>query len=253
MGRRGVISGLPEHLNHPQDLFQAVLYAGKVKPKPAKSSKKPKRGAPPQPADYHLWEAKRTCYSCKVKPVPTKISQVCDCAAAPWDNTNTFGWQTANIELRMEDDAFGVATYAGSTFKAHQVLGEYLGEITPPKDTDGSYVFGIENHIAKRAMFNIDSMRLGNWTRFINHSCNPNATFAVVRVGNRVRVIIRTLKGIKAGTEITVHYGEEYWPLFNAKGIWCRCGGADRKWGEKSEKSKKVGAGNAPKKARMKA
>lgn len=220
----------PVNLRHPEDMLKAVLYTGRIAQRHIKAGKKPKESTRTQSPGYRLWDKLSRCRNCPNKP--TTISGMCSCTTTPWDDRNTFAWQKANIELRVEDEALGVGTYALSSFKVHEVLGEYVGELVPADDTDSRYLFGIDNH-EKRTVANIDSLRLGNWTRFINHSCDPNARFQVVRVGDGARVICKALRTIREEDEITVDYGEGYWTPSNKKGVWCRCGEADCKYAEK--------------------
>jgi uncharacterized protein len=64
----------------------------------------------------------------------------------------------------------------------------------------------------------IDGSSRGNIARYANHSCRPNAESDVVKG----KVILRAIKNIKPGDEITYDYGEEYFELFlEPKG--CKC------------------------------
>jgi SET domain-containing protein len=54
--------------------------------------------------------------------------------------------------------------------------------------------------------------------RDVKHSRKPNAEAELVRE----RMIYRTRKNIAPGEEITVDYGEEYYPLYLTK-TGCRC------------------------------
>ena len=57
----------------------------------------------------------------------------------------------------------------------------------------------------------IDAGPVGNQGRFANHTDDPNSVLAVGEAsGIRVRVI-RAIKPIRRGDEITVHYGANYW------------------------------------------
>ena len=64
----------------------------------------------------------------------------------------------------------------------------------------------------------IDSRIKGNISRFINHSCNPNANVYKVLVGNAWRLGIFAKKDILYCEEITIDYN-----LQNDK-IKCFCG-----------------------------
>jgi SET domain-containing protein len=64
----------------------------------------------------------------------------------------------------------------------------------------------------------VDGSVRSNIGRYANHSCRPNAESAL----NRGKVILRAIKAIEPGEEITYDYGEEYFELFiRPKG--CRC------------------------------
>jgi SET domain-containing protein len=64
----------------------------------------------------------------------------------------------------------------------------------------------------------IDGSSRRNIARYANHSCRPNAESDVVKG----KVILRAIKHIKPGDEITYDYGEEYFELFlEPKG--CKC------------------------------
>ncbi|KAF2806973.1 SET domain-containing protein, partial [Mytilinidion resinicola] len=66
----------------------------------------------------------------------------------------------------------------------------------------------------------IDSEWTGNWTRFVNHSCEPNARFWPYRVGNHLVMVVEAVEEILAGTEITADYGKEYLARY---GPHCLC------------------------------
>jgi uncharacterized protein len=85
----------------------------------------------------------------------------------------------------------------------------------------------------------VDGSSRRNIARYANHSCRPNAESDVVRG----KVILRAIKTIKAGDEITYDYGEEYFELF-LEPVGCKCakcraqrrkrrGGEARKTGRK--------------------
>lgn len=63
--------------------------------------------------------------------------------------------------------------------------------------------------------------QVGNWTRKINHSCDPNTELCSLRVSGYWRVGFRVIRNIYSGWEITVSYGVNYWKG-NVAG--CLCG-----------------------------
>ena len=64
----------------------------------------------------------------------------------------------------------------------------------------------------------VDGSSRRNIARYANHSCRPNAESDVVRG----KVILRAIKAIDAGDEITYDYGKEYFELF-LRQAGCRC------------------------------
>jgi uncharacterized protein len=74
------------------------------------------------------------------------------------------------------------------------------------------YIFEINSRIS------IDGSNRRNIARYANHSCRPNAESDVAKG----QMILRAIKGIKPGDEITYDYGEEYFALFLAS-VGCKC------------------------------
>jgi uncharacterized protein len=74
------------------------------------------------------------------------------------------------------------------------------------------YIFEINSRIS------IDGSNRRNIARYANHSCRPNAESDVVKG----QMILRAIKAIKPGDEITYDYGEEYFALFLAS-VGCKC------------------------------
>jgi uncharacterized protein len=74
------------------------------------------------------------------------------------------------------------------------------------------YMFELDNR------FTLDGSSRRNVARYANHSCRPNAESDVVRG----KVILRAIKRIRPGEEITYDYGREYFDLF-LRAPGCRC------------------------------
>jgi SET domain-containing protein len=64
----------------------------------------------------------------------------------------------------------------------------------------------------------IDGSSRRNVARYANHSCRPNAESDVVKG----KIILRAIRAIKPGDEITYDYGREYFDLF-LKPAGCKC------------------------------
>ncbi|XEV03357.1 hypothetical protein FSHL1_008644 [Fusarium sambucinum] len=100
-------------------------------------------------------------------------------------------------------------------FERGTAIGEFVGLIT--KDIQEQDV--MDSKVGPRR-YQIWQGRQGNFTRFANHSCKPNAQFEkFVWLGTQHVLLVS--KGIEAGMEITVDYTESYWRGLDKK---CLCG-----------------------------
>lgn len=147
----------------------------------------------------------------------------------------------------------GIGAYTNVAFKKGDVLGWYAGEIVPtgfyenndylmempvghadwPKSSsdcesisgrgaDSGYASSDTSVPNEEETVMIDASRKGNWTRFINHSCNPYCEFRMRRVGNTRIMVVQAIKSIPVGVELTVAYGEDYYGPATRK--ICCCG-----------------------------
>ena len=87
----------------------------------------------------------------------------------------------------------GQGVFATSTIRRGEFIGQYLARRT---DVDNPYTLWIEWDNGPRGYEGYGSLR------FVNHTSKPNAEFLT-------RDLYAT-KTIRAGDEITVHYGEEW-------------------------------------------
>ncbi len=111
--------------------------------------------------------------------------------------------------------------------KKGDILDEYVGEIQSIygiADDVYSFVFEISEGFP---LAYISSERVGNWTRFINHSCNASASFEVKVIGRRWRVMIVATRNVDVFEELTVDYGDGYW--VGGKRL-CKCKSLDCKF-----------------------
>lgn len=105
--------------------------------------------------------------------------------------------------------------------KRGDILEEYVGEIKHIRDMDHNvYSFGLDFQGNSSSAY-IDAQFLGNWTRFINHSCEASAKFELKVIGQRLRVMIVATKDVDMFDELTIDYGSFFW--FHHKTL-CKCG-----------------------------
>lgn len=88
-------------------------------------------------------------------------------------------------------------------------IGRYKGESITLKNgarlKDESYAYCANGH--ENVQTYIDARKQGNWTRFINHSTNPNVAVDVDQNNNLLCYLVRD---VKAGEQLLVNYGENY-------------------------------------------
>lgn len=98
---------------------------------------------------------------------------------------------------------------------------EYTGKKipTPYADTLSSrYLFEIDKE------WTIDGSPRSNIARYINHSCDPNVE-ALIEKGDdgENHINIYAVRAIKAGEELGIDYGDEYYDEF-IRPVGCKCG-----------------------------
>lgn len=133
----------------------------------------------------------------------------CTCSFA----TDPLIWHPL-IELRDYGHPRGTGVRALQRIPKDATLAEYVGEVVP-WDYAGDPVYGFDFSVpgtpndAVVAM--ISAKRVGNWTRFINHSCGASTRFDIVVMGGRYRVVVQSVRDIEVFEEVTIHYGLRYW------------------------------------------
>jgi SET domain-containing protein len=117
--------------------------------------------------------------------------------------------------LRVGRSKAGLGLFTRVAIKRGQFIIRYTGKKIPTKvtdDLDTRYLFEINSR------WTIDGSNRRNRARYINHACRPNAEVYFVKHVIKVRAI----KNIKAGDEITYHYGRNYFDAF-IKEVGCKC------------------------------
>ena len=120
-----------------------------------------------------------------------------------------------NRRFAVKRTATGLGLFALQTTLAGKRIIEYTGPLVTNDEVDkraGKYFFEIDEKWA------VDGSPRTNTARYINHSCRPNAeAFITGR-----RVWIWSKKIVKAGEQITIDYGREYFnDYITSHG--CRC------------------------------
>lgn len=118
------------------------------------------------------------------------------------------------VAIKWIHESIGYGVYALEDISAWQFIGEYAGvlrrrKILIPDLND--YCFMYPEIGLRLKNVTIDSKEKGNFTRYINHSDHPNIESIAVFTEGYYRIIFRSIKAIKAGTELSYDYGDIYW------------------------------------------
>ncbi|XP_029316667.1 histone-lysine N-methyltransferase NSD2 isoform X2 [Cottoperca gobio] len=111
--------------------------------------------------------------------------------------------------------------------KKGEFVNEYIGELIDEEECRARIKYAQENNISDFYMLTIDKDRIidagpkGNYSRFMNHSCQPNCETQKWTVNGDTRVGLFAVCDIAAGTELTFNYNLDC--LGNEKTV-CRCG-----------------------------
>ena len=123
------------------------------------------------------------------------------------------------LPYRIGRSATGLGLFATGPIAKAAFIVEYSGPRIPTRQaqareaaTGCRYMFEINSR------WTVDGSVRRNIGRYANHSCRPNAESAL----SKGKVILRAIKAIKPGEEITYDYGREYFELF-IKPKGCRC------------------------------
>lgn len=117
------------------------------------------------------------------------------------------------FEIKWIDPRLGYGVFALSDLPRHAFIGEYTGFVRRKRlffAKSSDYCFGLETHMGWPG-YVIDAEKGGNMTRFLNHSEKPNLEPIAIFHKGLIRIILRTLRRIQKGEQLTYDYGVDYW------------------------------------------
>jgi len=117
--------------------------------------------------------------------------------------------------LKVKRAATGLGLFALRPIAAGRRIIEFVGRVITEEEADrkgGKYLFDLGDGRA------IDGSGRANLARYVNHSCRPNAEAFV----SGRRIWIWSKHAIRAGEEITINYGREYFDEF-IRPAGCKC------------------------------
>jgi hypothetical protein len=126
---------------------------------------------------------------------------------------------TRKLPYRVGRSQTGLGLFATAPIEKRTVIIIYRGVRIPTSEARK-----YERRYASKYMFEInsrwtiDGSNRRNIARYVNHSCRPNAESDLIEG----KIVLRAIKTIRPGEEITYDYGQEYFDLFlKTKG--CKC------------------------------
>ncbi|ELR14578.1 SET domain containing protein [Acanthamoeba castellanii str. Neff] len=176
----------------------------------------------PQPTDRPLFECHSRCgcsADCASRVVQKGITLPLEVFMSA-----TKGW-SVRVLSPVRKGQF-VSEYAGEVVSTEEAQRRWRDEY----DRAGlNYLLVVREFIPARGATlrtNIDGTRLGNVSRFFNHSCDPNMLLFLVRVGSLIpRLAFFVCRDVAAGEELTYDYGHGSTQAADAPATrQCHCG-----------------------------
>ncbi|KAF9882797.1 hypothetical protein FE257_005145 [Aspergillus nanangensis] len=146
-----------------------------------------------------------TCPACKERQSDEVEKNQCLCFPA------LFGGVRGHVPVQLFHTTSGKnnGVAARSNFERGTAIGEFVGLVT-------SGIEGVDVMLGgtRDRPYQIYQGQMGNFTRFINHSCRPNSQVQRFYWRGQERIIVVS-RGVVAGNEITVDYSDHYWRQLN--------------------------------------
>lgn len=131
----------------------------------------------------------------------------------------------ADVSIRRVSDDVGYGLFAETDMNPGDLVAEYAGVVQPGEDLivdpdsaqrpeDGfetDYTWDYPDAWYEDLLFEVNAGKMGNELRYINHSFEANLAVEHTLIDNRWVIFFVALQFIKAGSQFTVDYGEEYW------------------------------------------
>jgi SET domain-containing protein len=120
--------------------------------------------------------------------------------------------------FRIGRSRTGLGLFATELIKKHAFIVEYKGRRLSNEQAEKLEARGNRYLYEINSRRTIDGSGRSNLGRYANHSCRPNAESHLTKG----KIILRAIKTIRPGDEITYDYGEDYYRnVITPRG--CRC------------------------------
>jgi uncharacterized protein len=122
--------------------------------------------------------------------------------------------QCANISVRWIDEQLEYGVFADVDIPAGTYIGEFTGairQLSRRQPTHNSYCFHYPTRFWSWNYYVIDAQKMGNQTRFINHSDRPNLQPLCLCERRLLHIVFIAKVAIKADEQLTYDYGQDFW------------------------------------------
>ena len=121
--------------------------------------------------------------------------------------------------FRIGRSRTGLGLFATEPIKKRAFIVEYTGRRLTTEQAEKLEARNARYLYEINSRWTIDGKSRRNLGRYANHSCRPNAESDTIR---GKKVILRAIKNIKPGDEITYSYGRDYFDVY-LKPVGCKC------------------------------
>ena len=118
------------------------------------------------------------------------------------------------LALKPVSSVIGLGVFALEKIAHNSFVTEFTGIIRKRRwrlVRHNMYLMRYPNAEPGEESYTIDAEKDGNFSRFINHSFDPNLDIVSVYYQEQVRVLLLALKDIEIGEQLTCNYGDDYW------------------------------------------
>ncbi|ETP34933.1 hypothetical protein F442_16808 [Phytophthora nicotianae P10297] len=128
--------------------------------------------------------------------------------------------RTLTTPKLFETERVGLGVNTTTDLDVNDVVGEYCGGLLEfPALVEGKPAQAVKQNSCYPLLYNakstkgnyvyVDALACGSITHFISHAGDFNAALFELQTWSRVKVLVKMINDVKAGTQIAVHYGEE--------------------------------------------
>lgn len=121
---------------------------------------------------------------------------------------------SVHLTIAWINQRVGYGVFANQEVTKNACIGEYTGLIRKRSWFEGDnnmYCFEYPILEYKRSPYVIDARLIGNHTRFINHSTEPNVASVLVYYQGKRHIILYANQKIHKGSQLCYDYGPNYW------------------------------------------